>query len=117
MDRELPAQTVRATQWLRHQPWPGNVRQLRQAVERAVLVSSRDELRADDFVASVAMERQDVTTDRLPSVGSLTLDEMERAMIEKALSHHRRNLTKAAESLGLSRAALYRRLEKYGIAT
>jgi DNA-binding NtrC family response regulator len=106
-----------AAQWLRSQPWPGNVRQLRQSVERAVLVSARDELRADDFLASVAMERQDATTDRLPSVGSVTLDEMERAMIEKALTHHRRNLTKVAESLGLSRAALYRRLEKYGIAT
>jgi DNA-binding NtrC family response regulator len=111
-----------ARAWLQAQPWPGNVRQLRQWIERAVLVSSRDELTVADFRASAGMQgdaRAGLGTqlEALPPVGTATLDEVERAMIDKALQHHGRNLTKAAESLGLSRAALYRRLEKYGIST
>jgi transcriptional regulator of acetoin/glycerol metabolism len=51
----------------------------------------------------------------LPAVGSMTMDEIERAMILKSMRHHAGNVTRAAEALGLSRAALYRRLEKYGI--
>jgi len=104
-----------AARWLRVQPWPGNVRQLRQWIERAVLVSPRRELEVDDFRASAAMERGDSAPDPLPPVGAMTLDELERAMIEKSLRQHQRNLSKVAESLGLSRAALYRRLEKYEI--
>jgi DNA-binding NtrC family response regulator len=106
---------VDATRWLQTQPWPGNVRQLRQWIERAVLVSTRDQLEVSDFQASAAMERRDESRDQLPPVGSMTLDEIERAMIEKSLRQHNRNLSKVAESLGLSRAALYRRLEKYAI--
>ena len=55
--------------------------------------------------------------DTLPPVGAMTVDETEKAMIEKSLRHHEGNLSRAAESLGLSRAALYRRLEKYRIET
>jgi two-component system NtrC family response regulator len=104
-----------ARRWLQAQPWPGNVRQLRQWIERAVLVSSRDELRIEDFKASMDMEARERVADVLPPVGSMTMDELERAMIQKSLEHHGRNLSKVAESLGLSRAALYRRLEKYEI--
>ena len=53
---------------------------------------------------------------RCPPVGSMTMDEIERAMIVKSLRHHGGNITRVAESLGLSRAALYRRFEKYGIS-
>jgi DNA-binding NtrC family response regulator len=104
-----------ATQWLQAQAWPGNVRQLRQWIERAVLVSTRDELRAGDFQAAAEMEARERPLDSLPPVGSMTMDELERAMIQKSLAFHNRNLSRVAESLGLSRAALYRRLEKYGI--
>ena len=115
--RELTLGTD-ARGWLQAQPWPGNVRQLRQWIERAVLVTSRDELHVEDFRASAAMECTDASpADTLPPVGSATLDDVERAMIEKALRHHGRNLTRVADSLGLSRAALYRRLEKYGISS
>jgi two-component system NtrC family response regulator len=51
----------------------------------------------------------------LPQVGSMTVDELEKAMIVKAMQHHSGNISKVAESLGLSRAALYRRFEKYGL--
>jgi DNA-binding NtrC family response regulator len=104
-----------ARRWLQTQPWPGNVRQLRQWIERAVLVSTRSELRVDDFKASAEMEAADTAADTLPPVGAMTMDEIERAMIQKSLKFHGRNLSKVAESLGLSRAALYRRLEKYEI--
>jgi DNA-binding NtrC family response regulator len=104
-----------AARWLQAQPWPGNVRQLRQWIERAVLVSGRPTLEVADFRASAAMEQGDTHADSLPPVGAMTLDEIERGMIEKSLRQHNRNLSKVAESLGLSRAALYRRLEKYEI--
>jgi two-component system, NtrC family, response regulator len=105
-----------ARRWLQAQPWPGNVRQLRQWVERAVLVSSHDSLDVEDFQVSATMEPQEHTRDPLPPVGSMTMDEIERAMIVKSLRHHGGNITKVAESLGLSRAALYRRFEKYEIS-
>jgi DNA-binding NtrC family response regulator len=102
--------------WLQAQPWPGNVRQLRQWVERAVLVSSHDRLEIADFADSVEPERRDGGRDVLPPVGSMTMDEIERAMIVKSLRHHGGNVSKVAESLGFSRAALYRRFVKYEIA-
>jgi transcriptional regulator of acetoin/glycerol metabolism len=53
--------------------------------------------------------------DVLPPVGSMTIDEIEKAMILKSMKHHGGNISKVAQALGLSRAALYRRLEKYEI--
>jgi len=113
--REPLSLTEDARRWLQGQAWPGNVRQLRQWIERAVLVSSGDCLSVDDFSASVAMETREPASDMLPPVGSMTMDEIERGMIQKALKHHGRNLSRVADALGLSRAALYRRLEKYEI--
>jgi DNA-binding NtrC family response regulator len=113
--RESLALSPAALRWLQAQPWPGNVRQLRQWIERAALVSRRDVLEPSDLEASGAMEGKGAPADALPPVGSMTLDELERAMIVKSLKHHAGNLTKVAESLGMSRPALYRRLEKYGI--
>jgi two-component system NtrC family response regulator len=105
-----------ALRWLQAQPWPGNVRQLRHWIERAALVGRRDVLEPADLEASGAMEAKGAPpADALPAVGSMTLDEIERAMIVKSLRHHGGNLTRVAESLGMSRPALYRRLEKYGI--
>ena len=58
------------------------------------------------------------STSQVPvPVGSMTVEEIEKAMIEKGLRHHGGNISRAAESLGLSRSALYRRLEKYGIGS
>jgi two-component system, NtrC family, response regulator len=104
-----------ARRWLQTQPWPGNVRQLRHWIERAVLINPSNVLGVNDVRTSVAMERADPDADVLPPVGSMTMDEIERGMIEKALKHHGRNLSRVADALGLSRAALYRRLEKYEI--
>jgi two-component system NtrC family response regulator len=105
-----------ARRWLQAQPWPGNVRQLRQTVERAVLVSPASVLDVDDFTRSQQMDAPAATPDPLPPVGAMTMDEMERGMIVKALRHHEGNISRVADALGLSRAALYRRLEKYEIS-
>jgi two-component system NtrC family response regulator len=102
--------------WLRRQPWPGNVRQLRQWIERAALVCPHASLDAADFESIATMEPRDSARDALPAVGSMTMEEIERAVIVKSMKHHGGNITRVAESLGLSRAALYRRFEKYGIS-
>jgi DNA-binding NtrC family response regulator len=113
--REGLALSPGAVRWLQGLPWPGNIRQLRQWIERTVLVSRRDVLDVEDFVATSEMERQDNQEDALPPVGALTLDEIEKGMIVKSIRFHEGNISRVAEALGLSRAALYRRLEKYGI--
>jgi DNA-binding NtrC family response regulator len=112
-----PVVTPDAIAWLESQPWPGNVRQLEQFFVRAVLVAGGPRLDVAACEQVMAMEEGDAERSALPPVGSMTVDEIEKAMIEKSLRHHGGNISKAAESLGLSRAALYRRLEKYGIGT
>lgn len=104
-----------AASWLQAREWPGNIRQLKQFIERALLVTGADELQPDHFEETLAMERGDGARDDLPAVGSMTVDGMEKTMILRSIEHHRGNLTRVAESLGLSRQALYRRMEKYGI--
>lgn len=105
-----------ALRWLSGMPWPGNIRQLKQLIERTILVSGKDILEVEDFTLPLGMEAADIRKDALPEVGSMTLDDIEKAMIVKALRHHDGNISKVAEALGLSRAALYRRFEKFGIA-
>jgi DNA-binding NtrC family response regulator len=106
----------RALDWLRDQGWPGNIRQLKQTLERAALVLDGDVLEVDDLLALSDLEtRATRDPNALPSPGSMTLDEMEKAMIVKCLRHYEGNVTRVAEALGLSRAALYRRFEKYGL--
>jgi DNA-binding NtrC family response regulator len=121
--RPAPELAPDALDWLRAQRWPGNVRELRQTLERAVLVSdagrlSARELRALAEIGAVMGADAGGEGRRagpLPSPGTMTLDQMERAMIERCLAHFGGNITRAAEALGLSRAALYRRLEKHGL--
>jgi DNA-binding NtrC family response regulator len=108
--------TDRALEWLQAQSWPGNIRQLKQTLERAVLVVDGDRLDVADLRALSDLESRDVRGvggTELPSPGSMTLDEMEKAMIVKCMRHYEGNITRVAEALGLSRAALYRRFEKY----
>ena len=115
--RSPVAITDRAVAWLQDQPWPGNIRQLKQTIERAVLVLDGDRLDVTDFVAISGLEAREAARGgtALPSPGSMTLDEMEKAMIVKCMRHYEGNVTRVAEALGLSRAALYRRFEKYGL--
>jgi two-component system, NtrC family, response regulator len=106
-----------AVRWLQNQRWPGNIRQLRHLIERTMLVSGKDILRVEDFELTQEMDARDEGRDALPQVGSMTIDDLEKAMIVKAMKHYDGNISKVADALGLSRAALYRRFEKYGIKT
>lgn len=108
--------SVRAQHWLQEQALPGNIRELKNAVERAVLVSGKDELGPEDFQAHTpAQAAAPATPGELPEPGSMTLEELEGQMIRRTLAHYEGNLSRVARALGLSRGALYRRLEKYGI--
>jgi len=111
---EVESITPRAMEWLKTQTLPGNIRQLHQLVERAVLVRGSRLLDVDDF-ASVRDGARDPSAQELPAAGTMTLESIEQAMIVKCMRAYDGNISKVAEALGLSRAALYRRLEKYGI--
>jgi DNA-binding NtrC family response regulator len=104
-----------AIHWLQNLSWPGNVRQLRQVIERAALMGSAGPLQRADLELAMEMQPEERSRAPLPSPGTMTLDQMEERMIRQCLSHYAGNLSRVAEALGLSRAALYRRLEKYGI--
>ena len=109
--------TPEAMQYLRTLPYPGNIRELKNLVERTLLVSGNEELTADDFKAmhSLAGQSEAVQTTTPPATEGLTLDEIEKQAILQAISRYRGNLSLVAVELGISRGALYRRLEKYGI--
>ena len=93
--------------------WPGNVRALRHAAERAVIMADGDTYRTEDFPLP---SRPDATTVSAPPVAAtLNLDQFEKPMIERALRMHHFNISLAAAELGLSRGALYRRMEKHGL--
>jgi len=104
-----------ALKWLKNLQWPGNIRELKNLVERTVLVTNKNILETDDFINQYQTSPKKQGDFNLPAVGSMTIDEIEETMIKKALEFHKNNMSKVAKSLGLSRAALYRRLEKYGI--
>jgi DNA-binding NtrC family response regulator len=91
--------------------WPGNIRELRHTVERAVILCDGDMLQPDDFMLQNLIQQGGMDQ----SLDSYNLDDLEKWAIQKAMTRHQGNITKAAEELGLTRAALYRRLEKYGL--
>lgn len=105
-----------AVQWLTNYSFPGNIRQLKNLVERTVLISERDQLIAEDFENSLHPGVKKLQDGTLPEIGSMTIEEMEKEMILKAMQHYNNQVSKAAKALGLTRSAMYRRLEKYGIS-
>lgn len=107
--------TPDALKWLQQLPFPGNIRQLKNLVERSVLVSRQHTLDVADFSSQLALSGTKKGHLQLPEVGTVTLDEIEMQMIKKALLFHKNKIAKAAASLGITRSSLYRRLEKYNI--
>lgn len=104
-----------ALQWLSRQEYRGNIRQLKNAVERAMLLNlGKKTLRLRDFQAHFTEPAAPVAAP-LPEVGAMSLEQMEVEMIKKALHYHNQVISKTARSLGITRSALYRRLDKYGI--
>jgi DNA-binding NtrC family response regulator len=89
--------------------WPGNIRELEHTIERLIILTDSDVIEANQINLSYTQ----TSTSKQPK--NLNLEEMEKYLIEKAIQKHSGNISKAAKDLGLTRAALYRRMEKYEI--
>jgi len=109
--RPIKGFTPEAYEALGEHSWPGNVRELDHVIERAVLMS------AGEFVTAFDLALQTTPDARLTArLDEMSLEEAERLLIRKALARFEGNANRAAEALGLSRSALYRRLQKYGLS-
>ena len=97
-----------ALQKMMDHPWPGNVRELDHATERAVLMSTSEQIAPADL----GLDSEKTASSRIED---LSLEEVENLLIKKALARHSGNISHAADALGLSRSALYRRMQKYGV--
>jgi len=95
---------------LEHYQWPGNVRELEHAVERAIILTEDEVLQPEDFFLTDSEGMSDSSGKE-----GFRLNDVEKSVIQKALSKHGGNVTQTAKELGLTRTALYRRLEKYGL--
>ena len=104
--------TKEAMEYLQSLPYPGNIRELKNLLERTLLVSGKETLDAEDFKKQNVQPADALTS---KNMGSLTLDEIERQRIVQALEQYGGNISQVAAALGLSRPALYRRIEKHNI--
>jgi DNA-binding NtrC family response regulator len=105
--------TTGAMRALLEHGWPGNVRELRHAVERAVLMARGASVTEDD--RGLQSPRPAGTAPAADLADDLTLEGAERLLIQRALARYAGNVSRAAEALGVSRSALYRRLQYYGL--
>jgi DNA-binding NtrC family response regulator len=92
-------------------PWPGNIRELQHALERAIILSGSNVLQPEDFNFTPSSGKEDGQL----SLDQYNLEEVEKLLIRKVLKKYNGNITQAASELGLTRSSLYRRLEKYGL--
>ena len=111
-----PEFSSEAIAYLTRLPYPGNVRQLKNIVERSILMSEGPVISLDDIERANRMGLSEPKPETA-SVNGMTLEEMERTAIENALKKHSGNITNAALELGITRQALYRKIEKYGLTT
>jgi len=105
--------TPDAIKFLKTLPFPGNIRELKNLVDRTILVSGKSALTSADFERQYEQSPGKIAVAKPESL--LPLEEMEKNMIRKALEIYSENYSKVAAALGLTRQALYRRLEKYNI--
>lgn len=91
--------------------WPGNIRELQHAIERAVILSNSNVLQPEDFNFTPVAGKEDGQL----SLDAYNLEEVEKLLIRKVLKKYNGNITQAASELGLTRSSLYRRLEKHGL--
>ncbi len=90
--------------------WPGNIRELQHAIERSIIMSDEPELQPGDFLFLLQKEEAQEL-----DIHDYNLENVEKLVIQKAISKYTGNISQAAKALGLTRASLYRRLEKYGL--
>jgi two-component system response regulator HydG len=109
--KNISGVSANAVKKLQKYSWPGNIRELQHALERAIIMSDNDQLMPDDFF--FLMQKPDSAMSM--EADSFNLDEVEKNVIQKAINKQNGNISKAAKDLGLTRASLYRRLEKYGL--
>ncbi|HEX4736598.1 MAG TPA: sigma-54 dependent transcriptional regulator [Allosphingosinicella sp.] len=109
--RELPASVMAA---LQDYDWPGNVRALRHAAERAVILAADGTFTVEDFSLARTAPRTAASLP-VPAGNDLNLERAEKQMVEQALKKHHYNISLAAQELGLTRASLYRRMDKHGL--
>nr|MDA3905356.1 sigma-54 dependent transcriptional regulator [Bacteroidales bacterium] len=102
--------SISAIKRLKKHTWPGNIRELQHSVERAVIMAEESSLQAHDFFLAKPIQK-----DALLNAENLNLQETERILIRKVIDKHGGNISKAAKELGLTRASLYRRIEKYDL--
>jgi len=106
--KQVSGFSAAAMQQMMQYPWPGNVRELEHTVERAVLLCRGEEIEPANLAIAT-------TRSSAPNFENMSIDEVEALLIRKVLRRCDGNISQAAEALGLSRAALYRRIEKYGL--
>ena len=105
-----------AIQWLKSQDYPGNIRQLRNLIERTSLLSiGKTELGIKEFQQHMIASKYLKKKIQSPEIGQVTLEEMEEHMIRKSYTYFNKSVSQTARSLGITRSSLYRRLEKYSI--
>jgi len=104
--KKIPASTIKR---LEKYHWPGNIRELQHAVERAVIMTDSSALQAEDFFFAASADKKGVVLD------NFNLDEVEKEVISQALGKNDGNVSQAAKELGLTRTSLYRRMQKYGL--
>ena len=111
--RQLPEEVAAS---LENYDWPGNVRALRHAAERAVILAEGEAFTVEDFSLSRSGAARPTAPAPAPSPrDDLNLERAEKQMVEQALKKHSYNISLAAAELGLTRASLYRRMEKHGL--
>jgi len=96
---------------LKAHAWPGNVREIQHTIERGVIMADDNEIKPSDFNLVPAKEGAGSTNE----YDNLNLNDIEKLLVQKALVKHKSNISKAAKELGLTRAALYRRMEKFDL--
>lgn len=110
--KEFEGFTPNAMQMLQKYHWPGNIRELQHAIERAIIMADGKQLDTRDFFF---LSSKPVNEKTPVMANTYNLDEMEKSTIQRAIDKNGGNISKAAKELGLTRASLYRRLEKYGL--
>ncbi len=113
--KKIESITPEALDILGHYNWPGNIRELRNCIERMVVLSRNDLLDIIDVPSNIKAAVELHVSSQISMSGDMTVGEQEKALIIKTLKECNNNRTLAAEKLGLSRRTLYRRLEQYGL--